>query len=141
MRTGIGIVVLALAGAVGCGGGGSSEPGGGGTAGGEYAGPVASTDVAHGQSRYEAVCGGCHNAGAPQLANVGWTAERMRQQIREGSGQMPAINEGRLSAEDMEAVLAYLQTIGGVEGGAAPMPAAEGGTEGATTDESAAPAQ
>ena len=63
MRNVIGILLLALA-FVGCGGGGAA---GGATEGGEspYAGPVASTDVAHGQARYEAVCGSCHNNGAP----------------------------------------------------------------------------
>jgi hypothetical protein len=39
---------------------------------------------------------------------------------------MPAIGESRLSAADLEAVLAYLQTIGAVaEGGQASQPAAE----------------
>jgi mono/diheme cytochrome c family protein len=111
--------------AVACGGGSSSSGGGGGStssSGGEsqYAGPVASTDVAQGEARYNAVCASCHNNGAPTVANLGWTAEHMRQQIREGSANMPAIREARLSAADLEALLAYLQTIGGVEGGATP---------------------
>lgn len=126
MRNVIGIVVVALATSA-CGGGGG---GGAGTetAGGEasaYAGPVASTDVAHGQARYDAVCGSCHNNGAPPVANLGWTPDRMRQQIREGSGSMPAISETRLNPEDMEAVLAYMQTIGSVTGGAEPLPAGD----------------
>lgn len=126
MRNGFGLVVLSLC-VSACGGGGGGAAASGGTAGGEsaYAGPVGSTDVAHGQARYDAVCASCHNNGAPPLANIGWTPERTRQQIREGSGQMPAINEHRLSAADMEAVLAYLQSIGGVTGGSAePQPAA-----------------
>lgn len=136
MRNVIGMLLVGLVvGLVsaGCGGGGGG--GGEATAGGEsaYAGPVGSTDVAHGQARYEAVCGSCHNNGAPQLANIGWSPERMRQQIREGDDDMPAISESRLSAEDMEAVLAYLQTIGGVTGGAEPMPA--------SSEETAAPAE
>lgn len=138
MRNVIGIVLVGLAFA-GCGGGGGGGAGGG-TAGGEaaYAGPVGSTDVEHGQARYDAVCASCHNNGAPQLANIGWSPERMRQQIREGDDDMPAISESRLSAEDMEAVLAYLQTIGGVTGGSAePMPAS---SEGAPAEETA-PAQ
>ena len=111
--------VLAL---TACGGGG----GGGGTTtetttGGEssYAGPITSTDVAQGETRFNAVCASCHNNGAPQLANIAWTAEQMRQQIREGSAQMPAIHEARLSAPDMEALLAYLETIGAVGGATA----------------------
>lgn len=108
-----------------CGGGssGGGGGGGGGTAGGEaaYAGPIGSTDTAHGEARYNAVCGSCHNNGAPTVNNLGWTPEHMRRQIREGSGGMPAIRETRLSAADMEAVLAYLVTVGGVaDGGAAP---------------------
>lgn len=114
-----GLVLLGAAMLGGCGGGSSGGSGGGGggeTTGGEasYAGPVASTDVAHGESRYNAVCASCHNNGAPAVANLGWTAEAMRRQIREGSGEMPAIREARLPAEDMEALLAYLQSIGGV---------------------------
>ncbi len=123
---------LAAAACGGGGGGGSSSGGGGGggdtSSGGEsqYAGPVGSTDVAHGQERYDAVCASCHNNGAPPLANIGWTPEHMRQQIREGSANMPAIRAARLSDADMEAALAYMQTIGAVTGGAGPAePAAQ----------------
>lgn len=128
MRRGTMILVLAIA-AVGCGGGGGGggEGGGGGTAGGEsqYAGPLRSTDVALGQEKYQSRCASCHESGAPQLANIQWTVERMRRQIREGSGQMPAIPAHRLNDDEMEAVIAYLQTIGGVEGGGE-QPASEG---------------
>ena len=125
---------LALVGCGGGGGGGSEGGGGGGTSGGEaqYAGPIASTDVALGQQRYDSRCGNaCHNSGGgPALANIGWTAERTRRQIREGSssGGMSAIPVSRLSDEDMEAVLAYLVTIGAVTDGAAAPVAAEGET-------------
>lgn len=140
MRNGMMILVLALA-AVGCGGGGGGGEGGGGegTAGGEsaYAGPVRSTDVVLGQAKYESRCASCHDGGsAPPVANIQWTVERMRRQIREGSGQMPPIPAHRLSDDEMEAVIAYLQTVGGVEGGtAAPAgdaPAEEQPAEGAT---------
>jgi len=118
MRKGIAISMLGAALAAGCGGGGGAGGGGGGaaTSGGEsaYAGPIGSTDVALGQQRYEAVCAGCHTSGAPQLENIGWSAEHMRRQIREGEGSMPPIRESRLSAADMESVLAYLQSIGAV---------------------------
>ncbi len=112
-----GLVVLGAVMLGACGGGASSGGGGGGgTSGGEssYAGPVTSTDAAHGETRYNAACASCHNSGAPVLANLGWTPERMRQQIREGGGGMPAIRESRLSAADMEDLLAYLVSIGGV---------------------------
>lgn len=111
---------LALTACGGGGGGGGSEStgGGGGSSGGEasYAGPIGSTDVALGQQRYDSRCGNaCHSSGGgPPLANIGWTAERTRRQIREGSGGMSAIGPSRLTNEDMEAVLAYMVTIGAV---------------------------
>ncbi|MCA9605195.1 MAG: cytochrome c [Myxococcales bacterium] len=109
-----------------CGGGGG-EAAGSQEASAEYAGPIGSTDVAHGQEVYDQICAGCHSSG-PSLENIGWSAARVRQQIREGSGRMPPIREARVSADDMEAILAYLATIGGVadEGGE---PASTGGGE------------
>lgn len=111
VRFGIVLLGAVMLGACGGGSGGSGGGGGGGTTGGEtsYAGPVASTDVAHGEGRFRAACSSCHADGIPV---TGWTAEAMRRQIREGSGEMPAIREGRLSNEDMEALLAYLQSNG-----------------------------
>ncbi|UJR79411.1 c-type cytochrome [Sandaracinus amylolyticus] len=115
------MTVMGLVLAVGCGGGGGAAAGGeeagGGeeTAGGEYAGGITSTDVALGQEKYQSRCAGCHEGEAPRLENIHWTPERMRQQIREGSGQMAAIPEHRLSADEMEAVIAYLNTIGAVD--------------------------
>jgi mono/diheme cytochrome c family protein len=123
----VGAFFLAFGLAIGCGGGGGGS--GQTTSGGEdaYAGPIASTDVALGQQRYEARCASCHGGGTgPELQNIGWDPARLRRQIREGSGQMPAISEARLSNDEMEAVLAYLQTIGAVsDAGAQP---AAGGT-------------
>jgi cytochrome c5 len=115
LGVGIGLTVVACGG----GGGGSTTGGGGDTTTGgdtssQYAGPIGSTDVAQGEARYNAVCASCHNNGAPAVANIGWTTERLRQQIREGSANMPAIHEARLSDADMEAVLAYMNTIGSV---------------------------
>ncbi len=104
--------------ALGACGGSSGGSSGDGAA--QYAGPIGSSDVARGQEVYESICAGCHSNG-PALENIGWDAARVRQQIREGSGRMPPIRDTRVSAEDMEAVLAYLATIGGVtDGGSAP---------------------
>lgn len=115
------LVAWIVAALVGCGGGGGSAAegeGGSASAGGEssYAGPIRSQDIALGQQRYESRCGNaCHDSGGgPPLANIGWTAERTRRQIREGSGGMSPIPPSRLSDDDMEAVLAYLVTIGAV---------------------------
>jgi len=113
LGVGLGLAVVA------CGGGGGGGSTSGGTTSGsggesQYAGPIGSTDVAQGEARYNAVCASCHNNGAPAVANLGWTAEHMRRQVREGSANMPAIHEARLSAADLEAMLAYLNTIGAV---------------------------
>ena len=110
------MTVLGLALAVGCGGGGAGEAGGEATTGGEYAGGITSTDVELGQAKYQSRCASCHEGEGPQLAGIHWTPERMRRQIREGSGQMAGIPEHRLSADEMEAVIAYLNTIGAVDG-------------------------
>ena len=56
----------------------------------------------------------CHDGDAPALANIGWSAARMRQQIREGEDNMPPISSNRLSSEELEAVLAHMVTIGAV---------------------------
>ncbi len=123
LGVGMGLAVAA------CGGGGSTTTGGGDTTTGgdtssQYAGPIGSTDAAQGEARYNAVCASCHNNGAPAIANIGWTTDHLRRQIREGSANMPAIHPARLSDADMEAVLAYLQTIGAVAGDSA-TPAAQ----------------
>lgn len=115
---------------------------GGGSAGGttttpngsaSYEGALTSTNVARGEHEFTEHCAGCHTeqAGAygPRVANLGWTPAHMRQQIREGSGRMPGFGESNLRADDLEATLAYLVTIGGVtnaapESGAAESPAA-----------------
>lgn len=114
----IGLVGVALAASVvGCGGGSSSATTGGGgehTSGGEvsYAGAIQSTDVELGERKFNSRCNGCH-AGGPALNGIGWSPERLRRQIREGSGGMNAIPVAALSDTDMEAVLAYMVTIGG----------------------------
>jgi mono/diheme cytochrome c family protein len=116
LGVGLGLTVVA------CGGGGGSttttdtDTTTGGDTSAQYAGPIGSTDVAQGEARYNAVCASCHNNGAPPVANLGWTTAHLRQQIREGSANMPAIHEARLSDADLEAVLAYLNTIGTVAG-------------------------
>lgn len=96
-------------------GGGSGDEGGdtGGDAAAQYAGPIASNDTARGQEIYTNICMACHSDGPP-LENIGWEASRVRQQVREGAGQMPPVRESRVSPDDLEAVLAFLVTIGGV---------------------------
>jgi cytochrome c553 len=109
--------------AVGCGGGGASEPEGeassGGEGGSEYEGPVASTDVAHGQEVFASFCDDCHPDGGedvgPSLIADPHTAAYIRKQIREGSGKMRPFSEKRLSNDDMEALLAWLASVNAVK--------------------------
>jgi len=103
----------------------------------DYAGPIASNDIARGETVYNQICMACHASGAPTLDNLGWDPARMRQQVREGEDGMPAIRESRLSNDDLEAVLAYMTTTGGVSGelpGGAE-PATSGGEGGDDADD------
>lgn len=111
-----------------CGGGAAHAPAA------NYEGPIRSADTAHGDQVFNTVCMACHS-GSP-LNNVHLTAARVREQVRQGRGRMPAIPATRVSDDDLEAVLAYLTTIGAVTdplpGGAAP---AGGGAEPTTGGE------
>ncbi len=138
LRNGMWVLGLGVA-LLGCGGpsGGAREAG---EVAAQYQGPIQSTDTARGEEVYNTVCMSCHGAGAPNLEGIGWEAGAMRQQIREGHGRMPAISQSRLSDEDMEALLAYMTTIGAVNGGAEPAegasePASEGASEPAIPDD------
>ena len=125
VRTGlIGLSVACSASWLACGGGGASEPSGGESSGGgeasaEYEGPIASTDVEGGKTVFATYCDDCHPDGdadvGPSLIAEPHTPARLRQQIREGSGKMKPFSEKRVSKEDMEAVLAYLDSIGAVK--------------------------
>ncbi len=100
---------------------GSETTTGGETTGGETApaGTASPEMIAAGGARFEAVCGLCHgesgdDGDAATLRDIHWDAARMRTQIRNGSGRMRPISAARLSDEDMEKVIAWLGTIGGV---------------------------
>ena len=121
------LIALALGMALAACGGGESTTSGDGdsTSGSEaavtsYEGPVGSTDAEAGQQVYATFCQGCHRAGdggdgaAPATNGIGWTAAHMRQQIREGEDSMPAFAASVLSDEQLEQLLAYLQSTGGV---------------------------
>ncbi|MBW2465267.1 MAG: cytochrome c [Deltaproteobacteria bacterium] len=104
-----------------CGGGGGSadEAGDGHASSGgevpaEYQGAIAATDVAAGAEVYDQLCASCHPDGGPELEGIAWSAAAMRQQVREGEDSMPAFGADRVSAEELENVLAHLQSIGAV---------------------------
>ena len=112
--------------------GGSSTSGGGeSSSGGEasYEGPIASTDAAGGQAVYETYCTSCHTGAAdargPALNDRHCSAASIRQRTREGGEHMPAFPESRISATDMESLLAYMVTLNAADsvGGADAMQA------------------
>jgi len=120
----IAVVSILLSLSVSACGGGAEEPGGEESAGGEntgsvYEGPITSTDVAHGQEVFDMHCEDCHPGGeedvGPSLIADPHTPARLRQQIREGSGRMRPFSAKRLSDQDLEDLLAYLQTINAVK--------------------------
>ena len=116
----------------GCGGGGGhAEEAHAVSA--EYAGPIDSSDTARGEEVYAAICSNCHQGEA--LHNIGWSAGQIRHQVREGRGNMPAFSESRINNSDLEALLAYMTTIGAVTD---PLPGAEEPTAG---DEAEPPAE
>jgi len=61
-------------------------------------------------------CAHCHGPDArgdegPDLHNIDWTDEQIAARIRNGKkGQMPAFG-GKLSAEDISKIVAYVQTL------------------------------
>lgn len=108
------VLGVLLSGVVGCGGGAASGEGAAEIPA-QYQGPIRSEDVAKGQELFTAMCADCHDGSlGPSLAGIGWAAGAVRRQIREGEEQMPPIPANRLSDEDMEHVLAYMKSTGGV---------------------------
>ncbi len=76
--------------------------------------PVVAGDAARGETLFAENCAGCHgDAGAgggvgPTLAGSGVAREDAQATIENGSGIMPA---DLVSGQDLEDVLAYLETI------------------------------
>lgn len=109
---------LLLSSLAACGGG--TTPDAEGTGGGEaaYVGPITSTDVEGGQALFALHCGGCHtgqpDAYGPPLRDIGRSPEDVRELVREGRRRMPGFTTEQISADDLEKVLAFLQSIGTV---------------------------
>jgi mono/diheme cytochrome c family protein len=81
----------------------------------ELAGPVQSTDIAAGEASFRRVCASCHaGGGAPDLTGIAAEPGVVRTQVRHGYGDMPAVGTKQLSDADLENVLAYLESVGGV---------------------------
>jgi mono/diheme cytochrome c family protein len=87
----------------------------------QHLGPIGSRDVARGEHIFRTLCAACHR-GRVNPAGYHWSAPQMRHQIREGNALMPALPAHRLSDDRVEAVLAYLSTIGAIDGELPPDP-------------------
>ena len=87
----------------------------------EYQGPIRSRDVGQGRETFVTLCAACHR-GRVNPQGLHWTPAHMRHQIREGNALMPALREQRLSDARVEAVLAYLSTVGAIDGTLPPHP-------------------
>lgn len=115
---------LAMLALIGCGssGSGEAESGGSEETGGdetsEYEGPIASTDTDKGSEVFAQFCDDCHPDGeedvGPSLVDNPLPPAALRKQVREGSGKMRPFSTGRISDDDLEALLAYLATINAV---------------------------
>jgi cytochrome c5 len=100
---------------------GAAEPDAEGTVGEEnaaYEGPIGSQDVAAGKEVFSTFCDDCHPDGeedvGPSLIADPHSPPRLRQQIREGSGRMRPFDESKISPEDLEHLLAFLDSINAV---------------------------
>lgn len=111
------LLMTVTLGVIGCSSS-AEEPGGEATAGEEnaaYAGPIGSEDVAAGQEVFSTYCDDCHPDGeedvGPSLIAAPHSPAQVRKQVREGSGKMRPFGEDRISADDLENLLAYLKSI------------------------------
>lgn len=75
----------------------------------QYDGPVTG-DPAAGEPIFANNCAGCHPGVGPDLQAHGASTAEARLIIREGEDRMPAFGPDKISDEDLENVLAYLQS-------------------------------
>jgi mono/diheme cytochrome c family protein len=80
--------------------------------------PIGSTDVARGEAVFMENCNGCHPGGqagyGPALVDHPEPVAEVRMMVREGKGRMPSFGADKISDDDLEALLAYVDGIGGV---------------------------
>lgn len=86
-----------------------------------HEGPIGSRDIVEGGRIYMTLCAACHR-GRVNPRGYRWTPGQMRHQIREGNRLMPPLGQEVLRDEQVEAVLAYLQVMGALEGELPPDP-------------------
>ena len=93
-------------------GGGAAEGAGATEVPAQYQGEIRSTDVAAGEQLFTDICGACHEGGeGPDLRAEVHAAAMVRMVVREGDGTMPPLDASRLSDDDLEAILAYMQSV------------------------------
>ena len=108
----------ALAVAYGCSGSGSS---GGTTAASlaDFEYPFTSTNVAGGEEVYAEFCEGCHPGGekgdGPKIAGKMESPAEVRWKVRTGGDDMPAFGPDKISKTQLEALLAYAETLDAVK--------------------------
>lgn len=80
--------------------------------------PLESTDVATGAEVYAEFCEGCHPGGeegdGPKISGERESPAAMRWKVRSGGDDMPAFGPDKISATQLEALLAYTETFGAV---------------------------
>lgn len=65
-----------------------------------------------GRRKFNRVCSECHGTGiGPMLNGRRRSAERVREIVRRGGGDMRPISQRRVSDEDLESVIVFLTTI------------------------------
>jgi mono/diheme cytochrome c family protein len=83
-----------------------------------YEYPIASTDVERGEAVFVENCSGCHPGGqagyGPAIAGEPEPVAKVRHIVREGKGRMPSFGSDKIEDADLEALLAYVDSIGGI---------------------------
>ena len=89
------------------------EGSGGGESVAQYEGPITG-DAAAGADIFATNCAGCHPGVGPDLQGHNATVAESRQIVREGEDRMPAFGSDKISDQDLENVLAYMQDTYGM---------------------------
>jgi mono/diheme cytochrome c family protein len=80
--------------------------------------PLESTDLATGTEVFAEFCEGCHPGGeegdGPKIAGEGASPAQMRWKVRSGGDDMPAFGPDKISNANLEALLAYAETLDAV---------------------------
>lgn len=96
------VLVMSIA-LAGCGGGGGGQP------------AASGGNVQAGQAVFQQNCNGCHPGGAqgtgPNLKGRNLAAGQIKNQVRNGKGAMPAFPANRISDQQLNDLVAYVQSL------------------------------